>query len=115
MHGFKGSIRTLIGVAVLAMLISLSFTAVKPAGSESSSEFSHYFRAEQGYYYIVQGSWKAYYYDNNEIREIPVYKWDVNVSYTIFQSPVTGIIYLKNYTGYLPVLQTVDWFRTENQ
>jgi hypothetical protein len=71
----------------------------------------YYIDAVAGYYYIVQGNYDVFYMDSNGNRFwVQAYQWDINGSYVIFQSPVTGRLYLVVSNSVKPVLSTMSWF-----
>lgn len=73
------------------------------------------FNATKDVYYIIYGTWTAFVRQNTSIGSIysliPTYSWDINTSYTIFQSPINGTIYLRRSVGALPLLETKKWFK----
>ena len=71
----------------------------------------YYIDAVAGYYYIVQGNYDVFYIDSNGNRFwVQAYQWDINGSYIIFQSPVTGRLYLVVSNSVKPILSTIGWF-----
>jgi len=73
----------------------------------------YYLDTQQGLWYAINTngqSYRVFYIDNagNTIY-ITTYKWDANTSYIIFQSPITGKVYLRQESYTPSTLNTLSW------
>jgi hypothetical protein len=96
-------------ILILVLIMPLMHLAT-PVSAQTVTNV-YYFDAVSGYYYIVKGNYDVFYVDSSGNRIwIQAYQWDINSSYTIFQSPISARIYLINSTSTKPVLSTAVWF-----
>jgi len=101
-------VRRILASTIIALII-IPFIAI---AVEAQASTIYYFDAVAGYYYIVKGNFDAFYIDENGNRYwIQTYQWDIDSSYTILRSPVSGRIYLVPSTSTKPILLTTSWFR----
>jgi len=93
------------------ILFALLLIPIAPTVSAQGTGIVYYFDAIAGYYYVVRGNYDVFYIDSSGNRIwIQSYTWDINTSYTIFQSPISARIYLVNSSVTKPILITRSWF-----
>jgi hypothetical protein len=103
--------RTLVA---LLMILATALVLLAPIASAQIFTNVYYFNAVQGYYYAINTggqSYRVFYIDSTgQTVYVTAYRWDANSSYIIFQSPISGRVYLRQESYTLSTLDTKSWF-----
>ncbi|MEM1983503.1 MAG: hypothetical protein QXZ63_07585 [Sulfolobales archaeon] len=99
----------------ILILLTLVILSTLPITTHSQLiENVYYINAIQGRWYAINTngqSYRVFYTDSlGQVVYVTAYRWDVNNNYIIFQSPITGRIYLRQESYTLTTLDTKSWF-----
>jgi hypothetical protein len=101
---------------LIAFIIILATTLAILLPTANAQMFTnvYYIDAVQEYYYAVNTggqSYRVFYIDSTgQTVYVTAYIWDANSSYIIFQSPISGRVYLRQESYTLSTLDTRSWY-----
>ena len=102
-----------LGSAAVVLALTLALIPLPPALALMLTDV-YYLDATQGMYYAINTggeSYRVFYIDSSSNTVfITAYWWDANSSYIIFQSPITGRVYIRKESYTLTTLDTSSWY-----
>jgi hypothetical protein len=102
-----------LGSIAVVLALTLALISSPPALALMLSDV-YYLDATQGMYYAVNTngtSYRVFYIDSSgNTVFITAYWWDASSSYIIFQSPISGRVYIRKESYTLTTLDTRSWY-----